>query len=53
MSTAWLKGAIDDQRFDDGQFTAAAQLFDKLIVTDALEHFLTVPAYQKVLALGG
>ena len=50
---AKIKGAVGDERFDGGQFAAAAQLFDDLIAADTLEDFLTVPAYEKVLALGG
>ena len=50
---AKIKGAVGDQRFEGGQFAAAAELFDDLIAADALEDFLTVPAYEKVLALGG
>jgi len=50
---AKIKGTVGDERFDGGQFATAAQLFDDLIAADALEDFLTVPAYEKVLALGG
>ncbi len=50
---AKIKGAVGDQRFEGGQFAAAAELFDDLIAADALEDFLSVPAYEKVLALGG
>jgi len=50
---AKIKDAVGDARFDGGQFAAAAQLFDDLIAADTLEDFLTVPAYEKILALGG
>ncbi len=50
---AKIKDAVGDERFEGGQFTTAAGLFDDLIAADALEDFLTVPAYEKVLALGG
>ncbi len=50
---AKIKATVGDERFDGGQFATAAQLFDDLITADALEDFLTVPAYEKVLALGG
>ena len=33
------------------QFTFHSQLFDELIATDAMELFLEVPAYEKVLTL--
>jgi malate synthase len=50
---AKIKDVVGDERFSGGQFAAAAELFDDLIAADALEDFLTVPAYEKVLALGG
>jgi malate synthase len=50
---AKIRDAVGDARFESGQFAAAAELFDDLIAADALEDFLTVPAYEKVLALGG
>ncbi len=50
---AKIKDAVGDERFEGGQFTTTAGLFDDLIAADALEDFLTVPAYEKVLALGG
>jgi len=31
------------------QSTFHTQLFDELIVTDAMERFLKVPAYEKIL----
>ncbi len=49
---ARIKDAVGDQRFEGGQFATAAGLFDDLISADALEDFLTVPAYEKILALG-
>jgi malate synthase len=48
-----IRDAVGDERFEGGQFATAAELFDDLIVADALEDFLTIPAYEKILALGG
>jgi malate synthase len=35
-----------DERFRSGQFQAATQLFEELVVSDELEEFLTLKAYE-------
>lgn len=37
-----------DQRFQNGHFTEAAQLFDQFIAIDKLDEFLTLKAYERL-----
>ncbi len=50
---AKIRDTVGAERFAGGQFATAAGLFDDLIAAETLEDFLTVPAYEKVLALAG
>src|SRR5207253_5844191 len=37
-----------EQRFQNGHFTVAAQLFDEFIASDKLDEFLTLKAYERL-----
>ena len=41
-----IKEMIGNEAFDNGKFSEAEELFDKLILSDTLEDFLTIPAYS-------
>ncbi len=43
---AKIRAALGAQRFDNGCFTQAAELFDRLSTADELAEFLTLPAYE-------
>ncbi len=41
-----IKQELGEGRFMNGRFTEAAELFDKLIISDEYYDFLTLPAYE-------
>jgi malate synthase len=41
-----IKSMVGEKRFSAGKFSAAASLFDDLVLADTLEEFLTIPAYN-------
>ncbi|OCA82681.1 malate synthase A [Pradoshia sp. D12] len=41
-----IKQDLGEERFENGRFTEAAELFDKLIISDEYYDFLTLPAYE-------
>ena len=41
-----IKQELGEDRFINGRFTEAAELFDKLIISDEYYDFLTLPAYE-------
>ena len=41
-----IRGEVGAERFDDGHFQLAMQLFDEMIRADDFSEFLTLPAYQ-------
>lgn len=41
-----IKSELGEERYNNGRFTEAAELFDKLIVSDEYYDFLTLPAYE-------
>lgn len=41
-----IKSELGEDRYNNGRFTEAAELFDKLIVSDEYYDFLTLPAYE-------
>ncbi len=43
---AKIKQELGEERFSNGRFTEAAELFDKLIISDEYYDFLTLPAYE-------
>ena len=43
-----VKGEIGDDRFTGGKFAEASKMFDDLVANDALEEFLTLPAYAQM-----
>jgi malate synthase len=47
---AAVRAEIGPSRFDAGRFAEAVALFERLIFSTTLEEFLTVPAYELVLA---
>jgi malate synthase len=47
---AALRGALGPERFDEGRFRDARELFERLSVSEALEDFLTIPAYELLLS---
>jgi len=47
---AAVRTAVGPARYDGGRFTDAIALFERLIFSPQLEEFLTVPAYELLLA---
>jgi malate synthase len=45
-----LRATLGAARFDGGRFHEAAALFDRLATSDAYEEFLTLPAYDLLIA---
>ncbi|KGX92860.1 malate synthase [Pontibacillus halophilus JSM 076056 = DSM 19796] len=43
-----MRSEVLDERFEEGKFVEAAELFSSLVMQDEFEEFLTVPAYQYV-----
>ena len=43
-----LARTLGPDRFDAGQFRAAASLFDRMSTAEAFEEFLTLPAYESL-----
>src|SRR5438874_726956 len=41
-----IRAERGEQRFANGQFPAAAQLFEQLVASETLDDFLTLKAYQ-------
>ena len=41
-----IKGLIGEERFSSGKFELASKLFDKLIIDENLQDFLTLAAYE-------
>jgi malate synthase len=50
---ARVRGEVGETRFLDGRFAEACALFDRLSTAAAFEEFLTLPAYDQLLALTG
>jgi malate synthase len=47
---ASVRAAVGPARYDAGRFTDAIALFERLIFSPTFEEFLTVPAYELLLA---
>jgi malate synthase len=45
-----IRGEIGPARFDSGRFDEARVLFERVSLADELEDFLTIPAYQALVA---
>ena len=45
-----IRGEVGGERFDGGHFQLAMQLFDEMIRADDFAEFLTLPAYEHLLA---
>jgi len=45
---AAIKGEIGENRFINGKFTLASQLFKSMITSETFDEFLTLPAYQYI-----
>jgi malate synthase len=45
-----IRGEIGAKRFDEGHFNEARSIFEKVATADVLEDFLTIPAYQALVA---
>jgi malate synthase len=43
-----IKDYVGEERFKNGKFTLATELFDDLILNDNFEEFLTLKAYQYI-----
>ncbi len=43
-----IKNYVGEERFTNGKFTLATELFDDLILNDNFEEFLTLKAYQYI-----
>jgi malate synthase len=41
-----MKITLDKNRFDSGKFEEATTLFEKIILKDTLDEFLTLSAYE-------
>jgi malate synthase len=50
---AGLREALGSQRYDGGRFAEAANLFDRMSTSAEFNEFLTLPAYDELLALTG
>jgi malate synthase len=47
---AGVAAEVGPERFEGGRFTDAIALFERLIFSTTFEEFLTVPAYELLLA---
>jgi malate synthase len=47
---AAVRDEIGPSRFDGGRFADAVALFERLVFSTKFEEFLTVPAYELLLA---
>jgi len=47
---ALIRERIGEEEWNRGYVSRAAELFDRLTLSEQLEDFLTVPAYEEVLA---
>jgi malate synthase len=45
-----IRGEIGEKRFDGGRFDEARSLFERVSTAPTLEDFLTVPAYEALIA---
>ncbi len=43
-----IKNLVGDERFENGKFQAAKNLFDQLVKQDEFIEFLTLPAYEMI-----
>jgi malate synthase len=50
---ARVRHEVGEERFLDGRFAEACALFDRLSTAAVFEEFLTLPAYDQLLALTG
>jgi malate synthase len=41
-----IKNLLGDKRFENGRFDLAVEIFDKLVLSEEFEEFLTLPAYK-------
>jgi malate synthase len=48
-----LRAALGPERYDGGRFAQASRLFDRMSTSPDLHDFLTLPAYEQLLALTG
>jgi len=48
-----LRNALGPQRYDSGRFKEACSLFDRMSTSAELNEFLTLPAYDELLAVTG
>jgi malate synthase len=48
-----LRGELGAGRFDAGRFAEARSLFDRMSTSDEFNEFLTLPAYEELIALTG
>ena len=47
---AVIRRELGDARFDAGRFPAARELFERISTAPTLEDFLTLPAYDRIVA---
>jgi len=47
---AAVRAEVGPARYDGGRFTEAVALFERLIFSPTFEEFLTLPAYELLLA---
>ena len=50
---AGLRASLGAQRYDCGRFAEASRLFDRISTASEFQEFLTLPAYDELLALTG
>jgi malate synthase len=43
-----IKEEIGKDRFENGKFTLASQLFESMIISEQFDEFLTLPAYKYI-----
>jgi malate synthase len=48
-----VRREVGPGRFDEGRFPEAIELFDRISTSERFCEFLTIPAYEKLLALTG
>ena len=41
-----IKNMLGDERFENGRFDIAIEIFDRLVLSKEFEEFLTIPAYK-------
>jgi malate synthase len=48
-----IRAGLGEERFRSGRFPEARDVFERLSTSSEFEDFLTIPAYEHLLSIGG